>query len=347
MQLNMKKLLFLALSLSILSTSCSTSDDPFVEVPKAPNLNNGLLILNEGGFQLNDASVGFSSFTYDQYHENIAKNSEKTVGNIAHSIAFKDNKAYVVLKGSNTIEIFDRYTFKHEGTITDGLNQPLYIAFANGYMYVTNAESQMVTVYNADHKFVNEIAIGAPVGQILAWNTKLYVQKNISETKSEIAIIAADFTITKKIAIDNELRGIATLGDFVYAISTTNGKSFFHKIDANTDTKVTEFFSTRNTDVKNLRLDNNDLYYTSNNEVYNWKPNDKIVQAIPVLTIPQENYNAASTFYGFNVINNIIYVGDAGDMMEPSTVHVYQNGRKLTSFTAGILTNNFYANFKR
>ncbi|MDM1408077.1 hypothetical protein HX062_10495 [Myroides sp. DF42-4-2] len=346
MQLNMKKLLFLALSLSILSTSCSTSDDPFVEVEPGPNLENGLIILNEGGFQLNDASIGFSSFTYDKYFENIAKTPEKVLGDLAHSIAFKDNKAYVVLKGSNTIEIFDRYTFKHLGAIKEGLNKPLYIAFANNNLYVTNEEGKSVAVYDANNKFIHEIPMDAPVGQILAWNTKLYVQKNISETKSEIVVINAEFAITKKIAIDNKLQGIATLGDFVYAISSTKDKSFFHKFDAHTDEKVLEFFSTRNANAKNLRLDNNDLYYTSKNEVYNWKPNDTYVQTAPVLSLEAETFNEVSSFYGFNVINKVIYVGDAGDMNEPSKVNVYRQGKKVSSFTAGIMTNNFYANYK-
>lgn len=346
MQLNMKKLLFLALSLSILSTSCSTSDDPFVEVPQAPNLDNGLLILNQGGLQFNDASIGFSSFAYDKYHANIAKTADKVLGDQAHSMSFKDNKAFVVLKGSNKVEIFNRYTFKHEGTITEGLNMPLYIAFANNKIYVTNEETQSVSVYDANYKFLSDIKINAPVGQILAWHTKLYVQKNISADKSEITVIDANSNITKTIPVEKELKDLVTLGDFVFAISSTSDKSFFYKIDAQTDTKVTEFFSTRNSAAKNLRLDNNDLYYTSNNSVYKWNPHDTNVQVAAVLTIPEKDYNAASTFYGFNVIKNTIYVGDAGDMMDPSKVSIYQNGKMIQSFTAGILTSNFYANYK-
>ncbi|MGG5505303.1 MULTISPECIES: YncE family protein [unclassified Myroides] len=343
----MKKLLFLALSLSILSTSCSTSDDPFVEKPIAPNLDNGLIILNEGGFQLNDASIGFASFAFDKYHENIAITPEKTLGDVAHSIAFKDNKAYVVMKGSNSIEIFDRYTFKHEGSIQEGLNQPLYIAFANNLMYVTNAETHTISIYDSNNKLIQEVDMGEAVGQIIAWNTKLYVQKNISETKSEIAVLSSNFVVTKKIAIESELKGIAVLGDFVYAISSTTDKSYFYKIDAHTDSKVTEFFSTRNSNAKNLRLDNNDLYYTSANHVYNWRTSDTNVQVTPVVSIPEEKFNDASSFYGFNVINATIYIGDAGDMNEESTVDVYQKGKKVNSFKAGILTNNFYANFKK
>ncbi|MDM1045425.1 hypothetical protein HX004_11205 [Myroides sp. 1354] len=346
MQLNMKKLLFLALSLSILSTSCSTSDDPFVEVPQVPNLDNGLLILNQGGLQYNDASIGFSSFAYDKYHANIALTPDKALGDIAQSMAFKDNKAFVVLKGSNKVEIFNRYTFKHEGTITEGLNKPLYIAFANNRLYVSNEETQTVSVYDEQYKFITLIKINAPVGQILAWHTKLYVQKNISADKSEIVVIDSKFNITKKIPVDKELKDIVTLGDFVYAVSSTADKSFFYKIDAQTDAIVTQFFSTRNSAAKNLRLDNNDLYYTSNSSVYKWNPHDTNVQVAPVLTIPENEYNAASTFYGFNVIKNTIYIGDAGDMMDPSTVHIYQNGKKIQSFKAGILTSNFYANYK-
>ena len=346
MQLNMKKLLFLALSLSILSTSCSTSDDPFVEVPQAPNLDNGLLILNQGGFQYNDATIGFSSFAYDKYHPNIAQTADKALGDQAQSIAFKDNKAFVVLKGSNKIEIFNRYTFKHEGSITEGLAKPLYVAFANNNIFVTNEETQTVSVYDANYKFLTLIKINAPVGQILAWHTKIYVQKNISAEKSEIVVVDAKFNITSTIALEKEMQDMVTLGDFVYAISSTADKSFFYKIDAQQDKAVIKFFSTKNSGAKNLRLDNNDLYYTSQNSVYKWNPHDTNVQVGAVLTIPEKDYNATATFYGFNVINNTIYVGDAGDMLDPSTVYIYRDGKMINSFTAGILTTNFYANFK-
>ncbi|WP_233266215.1 YncE family protein [Myroides fluvii] len=342
----MKKLLFLALSLSILSTSCSTSDDPFVEVPQVPNLDNGLLILNQGGLAYNDASIGFSSFAYDKYHANIAQTADRALGDGAQSMAFKDNKAFVVLKGSNKVEIFNRYTFKHEGTITEGLNKPLSIAFANNKVYVTNEETQTVSVYDSNYQFLTLIKINAPVGQILAWHTKVYVQKNISADKSEIVVVDEKFNIIKSIPVQKELKDFVTLGDFIFAVSSTADKSFFYKIDAQTDEKVTEFFSTRNTAAKNLRVDNNDMYYTSNNAVYKWNPHDTNVQVAPVLTIPEKEYIEASTFYGFNVIKNTIYVGDAGDMLDPSTVHVYQNGQKVSSFTAGILTKHFYANYK-
>lgn len=346
MQLNMKKLLFLALSLSILSTSCSTSDDPFVEVPQVPNLDNGLLILNQGGLQYNDASIGFSSFAYDKYHANIAQTADKALGDKAQSMAFKDNKAFVVLKGSNKIEIFNRYTFKHEGTITEGLAKPLYIAFTNKNIFVTNEETNTVSVYDANYKFLTFIKINGPVGHILAWHTKVYVQKNISADKSEIVVIDAKFNITSTIAIEKELQDMVTLGDFVYAVSSTKDKSFFYKIDAQQDKAVTQFFSTKNSAAKNLRLDNNDLYYTSNNSVYKWNPHDTNVQVAAVLTLPEKEFNPVSTFYGFNVIKGTIYIGDAGDMMDPSTVYVYQNGTMVKSFTAGILTSDFYANYK-
>jgi len=346
MQLNMKKLLFLALSLSIVSTSCSTSDDPFVEVPQAPNLDNGLLILNQGGIQDNDATIGFSSFTYDNYHANIAQTADKVLGDNAQSMAFKDNKAFVVLKGSNKIEIFNRYTFKHEGTITEELAKPLYIAFANNNIFVTNEETNAVSVYDANYKFLTSIKINAPISHILAWHTKIYVQKNTSADKSEIVVIDAKFNVTSTIEIEQELQNMVTLGDFIYAISSTTDKSFFYKIDAQQDKAVTKFFSTRNTGAKNLRLDNNDLYYTSNNSVYKWHPHDTNVQVPTVLTLPEKEFNPASTFYGFNVIKGIIYIGDAGDMMSPSTIYVYQNGKMIKRFTAGILTNNFYENYK-
>lgn len=343
----MKRLLFLALSLSILSTSCTTSDDPFEKKPNTPVLNNGLIILNEGTYNEGNSSIGFTSWNYDEYFGNVAEVPKGKLGDVAQSMAFKDDKAYVVINNSNKIEIFHRYTFKHIGTITEGLNQPRYIAFANNKMYVTNQGEGKVSVYNTtSNEHIADILVGGPIDQIHAWNTKIYVQNAAFGTGKNIVVIGENNTIEKKIVLEEGLQGMVILGDFVYAISSSSFKSFFYKINANTNTIVQSFFSTMNPDARNLRLDNNDLYYTSKNNVYNWRSTDVNAQDKPLVTI--KGYNEYSSFYGFNVINNIIYTADAVDFVNESMITIYNlNGKELKSFKGGISTNNFYPNYNK
>lgn len=342
----MKRLLFLALSLSILSTSCTTSDDPFVEKPNTPVLNNGLIILNEGSFNANNATVGFTSWNYEEYFDNVAKFADDKLGDVAQSMAFKDDKAYVVLNNSNKIEIFHRYNFKHIGSITEGLNQPRYIAFANNKMYVTNQGNNVVSVYNpASNEHITDIAIDGTIDQIHAWNTKLYVQNAAFGVGKDIVVIGENNTIEKKITLEEGLQGMVVLGDFIYAISSNNFKSFFYRINANTNTIVRTFISTMNPEAKNLRLDNNTMYYTSQNKVFNWSTTD--INAQENAVVITKDYNEYASFYGFNVINNVVYTANAGDFVNSSTITIYDlKGKEIKSFKGGVATNNFYANFK-
>lgn len=343
----MKKLIFLALSLAFF-TSCTTSDSPFVEEKIPVNLENGILFLNEGNYQGENASLGAINTDFSGIAENIAKNSNGSLGDVAQSMAFYNNKAFIVLNNSNTIEVFDRYTFKHERTIESNLNQPRYITFSNDKMYVTNYGSSSVTIYNAnDFEYLNEISIDGPVDNITTLNRKIYIQKAAFSEGNEIVIVD-DKTdaIIKTIEVEDKLQSIVAHSDFIYAVSSINSRSHFYKIDAHDDKIVNHFLSTKNMNAKNLRADENILYYTSNNQVYQWFPNDTVVQFNPVLTI-EDATDLFAAFYGFNVIDNRVYIADAGTYTEASIISIYNlKGEKIKSFDGGILTNQFYKNYK-
>lgn len=343
----MKKLIFLALSLTFFA-SCTTSDSPFVEEKAPVSLENGILFLNEGNYLSGNASLGFISTDFSEIVENIAKNNNDSLGDVAQSLTFYNNKAFIVLNNSNKIEVFDRYTFKHENTIESNLNQPRYITFSNNKMYVTNYGSQSVTIYNANSfDFLNEISLNGPVDNITTLNRKIYIQKAAFSEGNEIVIVD-DKTdgIVKTIQVEDKLQSIVAHSDFIYAISSINSRSHFYKIDAQDDQVITHFLSTKNMNAQNLRADENILYYTSNNQVYQWFPNDTTVQLDPVLTI-KDATDLFATFYGFNVIDSRIYVADAGNYTQASKISIYNlKGDKLKSFYGGILTNQFYKNYK-
>ncbi len=341
----MKKILFFALS-TLLFVSCSKSDDPF-EGQAVPNANysNGILFVNEGNFGTPNSSIGFSSFDYQNIKSDIYNRDSLTLGDVAQSMGFKDDKAFIVVNNSDKIEVVHRYSFQPQATITEGVNKPRYTAFTNNKLYVTNSGSKSVTVYSLkDYSLLKEIKLNTAVEYIVAQNNKLYVQQAAFGSGNSIAVIDGNTdNLIKTFKCQDNLQGLVAHAGFVYAISSIDNRSNFYKINTETDTFVRELTSTKVRGAKNLRVSDNKLYYTAKNDIHVWEPLASIIDYTPLFSVKGEL--TYSSMYGFDVINNQFLISNAEDFISPSTVQVYDmKGTKITTFKTGISTNHFYKN---
>lgn len=136
--MKIRKLLagFFAASL-LLTTACK--DDEILENDIVKGAYQGGILLGvEGGFNKNQAEVSYLSPDLSTLSENIyaSNNDNQPLGDVLQAIAFKDDKAYLVVNNSNKVEVVDRYTFKK--TATFQAEQARGIAFAGNYVYVTS-----------------------------------------------------------------------------------------------------------------------------------------------------------------------------------------------------------------
>lgn len=348
----MKKIFLLALS-TLLFASCSKSDDPFEGGKPVYNYSNGILFVNEGSFNGNNGSIGFSSFDYNTIKADIYNNDERVLGDVAQSIGFDNDKAFIVVNNSNKIEIVHRYSFKNIATISEHLNSPRYTAFAGNKLYVTNMASESVSVFSlTDYSFIKEISLSGPVENIVAQNNKLYVQNGAFGIGNTITVIDSETDeVIKSIELSNVdqgfndgLQGLIAHTGFVYAITSIETRSNFFKINATDDTILTEYTSTKVPNARNLRIDNNVLYYTSNNNIHSWETTATEVNTNPIVSLKGDS-TGFEFLYGFAVINNQFLVSNAVDFMSPSKVDVYSlQGKKVNTFNTGRNTNNFYKN---
>lgn len=119
----------------ILFTSCS--DDPTPSLPKG-DYENGILISGEGTTAVS-GSVSFVSNDLSIVENTIYKKvNNAEFGEYVQSIAFDDDRAYIVADNQNTVTVVDRYTFDKAGTITTGLSTPRYMTVVGNKGYVTN-----------------------------------------------------------------------------------------------------------------------------------------------------------------------------------------------------------------
>lgn len=355
--MKIKQLLF-GLSLVIFLTSCS-NDDENKSTDLEPT-SSGIIILNQGGYLAGNAGLSYLSNDFGTLQNDIFSTSNQSalLGDTGQDVGLNEQYAYVVLNGSNKIKVINRYTFKLVTTISSNLNNPRYVAFSNGKMYVTNWGSALstsddyVAVYNiADNAFVANIPVAEGPERILVNAGKIYVAHkggygygntisvlNPATNTLVTTIVVGDLPDTMRV-VGNDLFVICS-GKPSYTQAETAGK--LTKINLLTNTVTSTLLFPTTSHPANLDLYNNSFYYTVASEIYSTSPTATTLPTAPIFTTtPQGAYG----IYSFEVENNKIFIGDAGNYSANGKVYVYSlTGSLSTTKTVGVIPAGFYFN---
>lgn len=344
-----KTLLFAALAATFVLQSCTNDDEINDSENQLGTFKNGIFVLNEGAMGNNNAEVTFykDGITFQQIFK--TKNPTLNLGNVAQSILFEDDLAFIVVNGSNKIEVVDSKSFQSKTTITSNLNNPRYAEEDDNYLYVSNwgdpsnPSDDYIAIYRlSDYAFVKKIDVAEGPEQILVENNKLIIAHSGGWSNGNSVTIYNLLTNTKQNLV---------VGDIPSALVEENNQVFvlcsgitwggtpsagkLVKINLNTNqiSQSIDFAAGENPRFL-VKDSNNKLYYTLENKVYQTNTN--------VSTLPQsELFTSDATYiYSFNVINNAIYVGDAKDFASNGEVKYYNiAGTYLGKFSTGIGPN--------
>lgn len=349
---NFKQLIALLTISTVGLTACTNSDDSD-KTTFNDQYRNGIIVLNEGAYGRGNASVTF--YKEGVAIQNIFKtaNPTKNLGNVAQNIVTKDGQAYIVVNGSNKIEIVNASTFISEATITSELNNPRYIAIDEQNIYVSNwgdpsiATDDYIAVFRrADYALVNKISVKEGPDRLILNNNKLVIAHSggwsngnsvtIYNTKNnEIKnLIVGD--IPNDLASNNNDVYVLCAG-ITYADEPTAGKLV--KLNLNTSEVAQTLNFNINQHPGYLAINNNEIYYTLNKNVYKTTSN---ANALPQNALFTSN---ASYIYGLAITNNAIYITDAKDFTSNGEVKYYSlTGSLLGSFATGIGPNTVLSN---
>ena len=325
-------------------TSCSSDDSIENEIPLGV-YDNGVFILNEGNFGTPNASVSFVSNDLNTFQNNIfgLVNQPKILGDVAQSMSFAGDNAFIVINNSNEIEVVNRHTFESIATITAHLEQPRYSISLNGKLYVTNAISKAVTVYDANNfTYIASIPVNKTVERIIKANGKIYVMNGSFGSGNEVTVInPATNAITGTITVEEGINSIEEKNGSVYVLCGNANRSKLFKINTATDTAVS-IESVTLKDARNMDIDGSLIYYTKGNGLYSMDLNAAGFTETPSFSVAD---NSFSTFYGFGVIDGKIYSGDANGFTQDGVVTVYSpTGSVLKTMTVAKGPNGFYPN---
>jgi YVTN family beta-propeller protein len=353
--MNTKKIALLFISMALLFTSCSNDDDVNLPAPLG-DYEDGILISHEGNFGQGNASVSFASYDLVTVENNIFSSvNANPLGDTAQSIAFSGDLAYIVLNVSNSIEIVNRYTFESVATIDTGLNNPRFIAFANGKGYVTNwgdgsvATDDYLALINLTTNTLDAQIISVEEGPeaIIADGNTLYIahkggfgQNNIISVVDASTNMVSTTINVGDVPSSLQLDGSGNLwvlsrGKPSWTGDETAGQ--LSKINTSDNSITTiDFGATEHPN--HLALDNGALYYYMSGSVYK--------MASSATTLPSTAELTGLSFYGMTVNNSVLYGVDAADFTSNGTLSAYDlsSNTLSNSATVNIIPSGIYFN---
>ncbi|WP_051224239.1 T9SS type A sorting domain-containing protein [Flavobacterium tegetincola] len=318
----------------------------------------GVFVLNEGGAGGGNATVSFinnNANTNDIY--GIVNPSLSGLGDTAQSMSFNGDYAYVVLNISNTVKVVNRTTFAYVATISTGLNNPRYMAFANGKGFVTNwgdggsASDDYVAVIDLTTNTVEStIPLAEGVERILYTNNKLYIahQGGYGAGNTISVVNPVTQTLEQTITVGDVPNSMLVNNNFLYVLC--GGKPYWSseetdgqlvKIDLTTNTVLSTLnFPDMHPNNLEINASATSIFYTVDENVY--------TNAIDASTLPTTSLFSLTAqgvygIYGMDLIEDKLYIADAGNYSSPGSVYVVStSGSLLNTYMVGVIPNSFY-----
>ena len=360
----MKQLLWSFLAFAFVLQSCST-DEVEKQLKPTGKYDKGFLILNEGGFMKSNASVSFLSQDLSTVENDIfsAVNTTKKLGDVAQSIAFYGDLAFIVVNNSNKIEVVNRYTFQSVNTITSGLNNPRYVAFLNGKMYVTNwgdannESDDFLSIHNiTDGGFLGTFSVPFGPEEMVVKQNKLFITHSGgfgSNNKVSIVQVSAYLGI-KTLEVGDVPKSISVSGDLIYVLckgkteynddwsvkSKTAGKLVVINPLNDSVTKTFDFPAA--IQPSNGVAVSGFYYYNVGKNVYKMNLSDTALPTSPFINGATQEI---SSLYGLYASNNNIMITDAKDYVSDGEVFVFAtNGSLIKKVSVGMVPSAVYWN---
>ncbi|WP_373519143.1 YncE family protein [Pricia sp.] len=327
----------------------------------SPVYENGIIVVNEGGFMNGNASVSFLSDDSGELTNDIFSiaNGVDAWGDTAQSMAFDGETGYIVVNGSQKVEVVDRYTFESMATIggadfTDFLN-PRYMAIANGKGYVTNwgdgsdPSDDFVAVINLETNIVErKIPVGEGPERLLVKDNTLYVAMlgGFNFNNSVAVIDTTSDTVTDSIMVGegpNSLQfdadgnlWVLSGGKPAYTEDQTAGR--LDKIDtaSNAVTKSFSFLPTEHPEY--LSYEDGSLYYNVAGGIFKMDVSSTV--------LPEKAAITGTNFYDMAVNDGKLYGTDAKDFASNGTLEIYglSDNFRITTKEVGINPGAIYFN---
>jgi len=360
------KLVVAALGSALFFASCSPENDEPTKYVPLEKYDSGVLVLNQGLFGQGDATISYISADLSKFENDIFSlaNPNVIMGDTGQDIAFYGQFAYIVMNGSNKIEIVNRYTLKSVGTVDEGFSNPRYMAIYNGKGYVTNwgagnnpSDDYVAVIDLATASVTSAIPVAEGPERIIENAGKLYVaQTGGFSFGNQISVINTATNAVSTITVGDVPNALQIKDGYLwvsyggkpnYASAETAGGLV--QINLNTNAVAHAYaYPDVTKHVSNLVIEGASAYYTVDSGIYKFDLSANALPATPLFTTTSQGVYGV---YSFAIKLGRFYVGDAGDYENSGKVHVYSFGSSgesagtlVNSYTVGVIPAGLYFN---
>ena len=183
----------------------SNPTGPSGSTPSAPT---GVYVVNEGNFQRGNASLTFYMPDSNKAYQNVFTLANgRDLGDTGNDIAIYGGKAYIVVNGSQKVEVISTADNKSVGTLQlQGQRSPYDIVIlSDAKAYLTNVYDSSITAFNPSTLQIvfDRIKVGANPQGIASANGKIYVcNSGFGYDNSVTVLNAGTGTLIKTVYLD-------------------------------------------------------------------------------------------------------------------------------------------------
>jgi YVTN family beta-propeller protein len=310
------------------------------------NLNTGILVLNEGLFNQNNASLTWYDDKTGEINQDVfLSNNQRGLGDTGNDMIRYGAKIYIVVNVSSTVEILDATTLKSIKQIQMLANgkakQPRNIVAFGSNVYVSNFDGYVDVIDTVTLTITTRLKVGENPENLCVFNNLLFVSNSggLNPPKMDSTISVIDLNSNKeikKIVVGmNPGNIIQGLNNTLYVSTRGNYndvKSTWKLVNANTG----EIIKTFQESVISMELFQDSLILMNvDNQHLN-------VFSMKTNTINQSNFIALSSFvnpYNIQYLKNRkeICITDANGYVNQGYVSVYdENGKFQYRFKSGL-----------
>ena len=347
---------YLFILVIFIGVSCKKKPTPDPTISK---YKNGILFLNEGLFQQNNATISFYSYTdLNTYSSSFSAVNNRGLGDTANDFTTYsiDGKDYIIIAVdvSSQVEIIDRFSLETVAQIPlfNGENgrSPRRVIVDEKKGYVCNFDGTVAVIDLINYSVEKLIEVGQNPDGMLIVNDHLYVSNSgglnfpvYDKTVSVIDLSTNQVIETIETRINSSQMVVDNEGD-IYLLSRGNYddvESAIVRISTVTNT-VEEVYETP---MSSMLVVEEWLYFYNSEEKGIFRYNTSLEEFD---TVKQIDLSELNTFYGLysDAVEEAFYVVDANGYVNSSTIYMYKSdGTFLREIGAkGINTNSLIFN---
>jgi len=314
--------------------------------PSVNALSNGALVLCEGLFQQNNATLSWIDFSKGVVTNDFFTNQNgRQLGDTGNDLEVYGNKIYVVVTTSSTIEIIDKSNGKSIKQIDMKANgvgkQPRSINFYKGKAFVSCFDGYVDVIDTVSLEIEQRIKVGSNPDALLVNGNHLLVSNsgglNSPQMDSTLSVIDLNsLTELKKVVVGKNPGKIALSKEGnIYVITRGNYGSIPSRMKKLNPVSYT-IEQTFDIDVSSIENFENQFIVS----YFNYSNNQVSISLFDTQlnTIVQENFIASSnftTYYGliYNEKQGLIYCFDAMNYVNTGYIKVFnKEGHYLKNY---------------